>query len=154
MQRQCPLSITSNASDVYHQGDKMIHTIELKIRGYHLDLFGHVNNARYLEFLEEARWAAFEKTVDLEALARKGLAFTVVNININYRRPAVMNDVICVETGIEQWRRRSAVIRQEVKLKESDALVADAQVTFVIFDTREQKTAVLEGELLTMLNNV
>ena len=132
----------------------MIHTIDIKIRGYHLDLFGHVNNARYLEFLEEARWAAFEKTVDLEALARKGLAFTVVNININYRRPALMHDILTVETSVAEWRRRSAVIRQEVKTKESGHLVADADVIFVIFNTRKQQTAVLEGDLLKTLNKV
>ena len=25
----------------------------IKVRGYHLDVYQHVNNARYLEFLEE-----------------------------------------------------------------------------------------------------
>lgn len=35
--------------------------IVLKVRGYHVDVFGHVNHARYLEFLEEARWAFFEE---------------------------------------------------------------------------------------------
>lgn len=132
----------------------MKHSIEIKIRGYHLDLFGHVNNARYLEFLEEARWAAFEKTVDLEAMARKGWAFTVVNININYRRPALMHDVLRIETQVVQWRRRSAVIRQEVKNRQSGETVADADVTFVIFDTRQKATAVLEGQLLEMLQGV
>ena len=132
----------------------MIHTIEIKIRGYHLDLFGHVNNARYLEFLEEARWAAFEKTVDLEQMARKGWAFTVVNVNINYRRPALMNDVLRIETHIAEWRRRSAVVRQEVVQAQGGELVADADVTFVIFDTTKQKTAILEGALLEMLNGV
>ncbi len=27
---------------------------QIKVRGYHLDVYQHVNNARYLEFLEEA----------------------------------------------------------------------------------------------------
>ncbi|MGD9367510.1 MAG: acyl-CoA thioesterase [Desulfobacteraceae bacterium] len=132
----------------------MIHSIEIKIRGYHLDLFGHVNNARYLEFLEEARWAAFEKTVDLEALARQGHAFTVVKININYRRPALMNDRLVVETHISKWSRRSAVVRQEVKNKVTGEIVVDADVTFVMFDTRKKKTARLEGPLLEMLQSV
>jgi thioesterase-3 len=134
--------------------DPMLHIIEIKIRGYHLDLFGHVNNARYLEFLEEARWAAFEKTVDLHELARRGYAFTVVNININYRRPAFMNEVVVVETQVTQWRRRSAILRQVVKLQGTETVIADADVTFVIFDTRKQKTAVLEGEVLEFVNGV
>ena len=30
----------------------------LTVRGYHLDGYGHVNNARYLEFYEEGRWSS------------------------------------------------------------------------------------------------
>ena len=132
----------------------MIHSIEIKVRGYHLDLFGHVNNARYLEFLEEARWAAFEDGVDLQAIALKGWAFTVVNINISYRRPALMNNVLRIETEVAEWGRRSAVIRQVVKNKETGELVAEADVTFVIFDTNTGKAAPLEGELLDLLQGV
>ena len=132
----------------------MVHTIDIKVRGYHLDLFGHVNNARYLEFLEEGRWAAFEENMDIQELAVKGYAFTVVNININYRRPALMNQVLCVETAVSQWNRRNAVIHQEVKLKGADAVIADADVTFVIVDGKTQKAALLEGELLDMLQAV
>jgi thioesterase-3 len=132
----------------------MLHAIDIKVRGYHLDLFGHVNNARYLEFLEEARWDAFEKTVDLHELARNGYAFTVVNINISYRRAAVMNDVLHVETAISRWGRRSAIVRQVITLKDSDTVIADADVTFVIYDTRREKTAILEGSLLEMLKGV
>jgi thioesterase-3 len=92
--------------------------------------------------------------VDLHELARRGLVFTVVNINISYCRAAVMNDVLHVETHVSRWGRRSAVIRQVVKIKDSDTVVADADVTFVIYDTRKQKTAVLEGALLEMLQGV
>ena len=132
----------------------MVHTIDIKVRGYHLDLFGHVNNARYLEFLEEGRWAAFEEAVDLQQIAQQGYLFTVVNININYRRPALMNQVLCVETQIARWNRRSAVIHQVVKLNKSDSVIADADVTFVIVDANTQKAVPLEGELLRKLRAV
>lgn len=132
----------------------MLPSIEIKIRGYHLDLFGHVNNARYLEFLEEARWAAFENAVGLDDLARKGYAFTVVNININYRRPALINDILSVESQVTRWNRHSAVIHQVVKLKGTGTVVADADVTFVVLDTKKQKAAALEGEILDLLRRV
>jgi thioesterase-3 len=137
-----------------HKENSMAHTIELKVRGYHLDLFGHVNNARYLEFLEEGRWAAFEEAVDLQQLAAKGYAFTVVNINISYRRPALMNHVLSIETAVAQLNRRSGVIHQVVKLKGTDTLIADADVTFVIVDAKTQKAAPLEGDLMDMLKGV
>jgi thioesterase-3 len=125
----------------------MIHVIDIKVRGYHMDVFGHVNNARYLEFLEEARWDAIEKTLDLQALSREGYEFTVVNININYRRPAVLNELLCVETELTRWGERSAVIHQVVKLKGTDIIVADADVTFVLYDTEKRSAALLEGKL-------
>lgn len=33
---------------------------QIKVRGYHLDVYQHVNNARYLEFLEEAAGTAWK----------------------------------------------------------------------------------------------
>ncbi|MEY3443375.1 MAG: hypothetical protein RLZZ519_1656, partial [Bacteroidota bacterium] len=72
---------------------------EIKVRGYHADLYGHVNNARYLELLEEARWNHFENSVDSEEFKRNGWAFVLVNININYRKPALPGDVLYIHTS-------------------------------------------------------
>ena len=41
-----------------------MNSIELTVRGFHCDMFAHVNNARYLEFLEDARWDWLNKTID------------------------------------------------------------------------------------------
>jgi thioesterase-3 len=124
-----------------------MHTTEIKVRGYHLDVFGHVNNARYLEFLEEGRWALFDRKAHLEDLAKEGLMFTVVNININYRQAACLHDVLVVETGIAEFGKRSAILRQIVKDKATRAVVADATVTFVMVSIKDQKAAPLEGRL-------
>ncbi|HAT24716.1 MAG TPA: thioesterase, partial [Pantoea septica] len=69
----------------------------IKVRGYHLDVYQHVNNARYLEFLEEARWQWLEEADAFNWLQQQQLAFVVVNININYRRPAVLGDVLAID---------------------------------------------------------
>ncbi|MFH0976809.1 MAG: thioesterase family protein [Spirochaetota bacterium] len=132
----------------------MIHTVEIKVRGYHVDVFGHVNNARYLEFLEEARWDAIEESIDVRDIMQNGYAFNVVNININYRRPAVPNDVLVIESEIAKLNSRSGIVHQAVKLKGTETIVADADVTFVMFDVKNNKVAVLEGDLLALLQKV
>ncbi len=125
----------------------MSHSIEIKVRGYHLDLFRHVNNARYLEFLEEARWSLLESRGNLELLEKRGYAFAVVNININYRRAAFMGEILQIATSVKTIGARSCVMRQLVTLQGADTVVADADVTFVIVDTHTDKAAPLEGEL-------
>lgn len=119
----------------------------IKVRGYHLDVYQHVNNARYLEFLEEARWQWLEEADAFNWLMAQKLAFVVVNININYRRPAVLGDCLVIESDVSQLSSRSGIIAQRVLLAEDRTVVADALLTFVCIDLRTQKAVPLEGEL-------
>jgi thioesterase-3 len=109
-------------------------TIEIQVFGFHLDLYGHVNNARYLEFLEQGRWELFEST-DLPGLFKeKGWGFAAVNINIDYRYPAGYGETLVVTTSLKKIGNKSAVFHQLVTIKGTDTVVAEADVTFVILD--------------------
>lgn len=119
----------------------------IKVRGYHLDVYQHVNNARYLEFLEEARWEWLEEAEAFHWLLEQKLAFVVVNININYRRPAVLGDVLVIDSEITQLNGKSGIIAQRVLLAGQETVVADAALTFVCIDLRTQKAVALEGKL-------
>ncbi|NJM13247.1 MAG: acyl-CoA thioesterase [Synechococcaceae cyanobacterium SM1_2_3] len=132
----------------------MSHTIHIKVRGYHLDLFRHVNNARYLEFLEEARWSFLESRGHLDILEQGNYTFAVVNININYRRPAYMSEMLQITTSVKTIGTRSCVMHQLITLKDTDTVIADTDVTFVIVDTRTEKAAMLEGELRAALERM
>lgn len=123
------------------------HLTDIKVRGYHLDLYGHVNNARYLEFLEEARWAFTEAHGSIDYFTQAKLAFVVVNININYRRAALMGEELSIATAMQKIGGRSAVIHQRVCLKGTDTVIAEADVTFVIFDGNQNAAVPLAGEL-------
>lgn len=120
---------------------------EIKVRGYHADFYGHVNNARYLEFFEEDRWAQLESKIDLRKWAEKGLIFLVVNINVNYRRAVPVGETLNVTTKLEKIGHRSVVLKQEILVKESKAVAADALITFVVTD-RTGRAVSMDGEML------
>ncbi|MFM2375899.1 MAG: hypothetical protein RLZZ165_996 [Bacteroidota bacterium] len=124
---------------------------EIKVRGYHADLYGHVNHARYLELLEEARWNYFESSANLEEFHSRGWVFLIVNININYRKPAVPGDTLQIHTSYKAHSSRSMTIHQKVQLNGTETMVADADITFVVMDTQTGKVLTLEGRLLEML---
>ena len=127
----------------------MKHSIEIKVRGYHLDLFSHVNNARYLEFLEEARWSYFEKdNIFIEFITKNNLSFPLVNININYRNSAGLNDMLRVETYIKRVGSKSATLQQTINITNRNLLCVDAEVTFVMVDNRTGHAVELSHELL------
>ncbi|NWK77456.1 acyl-CoA thioesterase [Aquitalea sp. LB_tupeE] len=141
-------------TQLHTEGKHMTHETNIKVRGYHLDLYGHVNNARYLEFLEEARWTFFEERGDLPWFLQSGLALVVVNINIDYRYPATMGDALAIATSVKTIGSRSAVMHQRVTLAGTDKVVAEADVTFVVFDAKQNKAVTLEGQLKELLQSM
>jgi thioesterase-3 len=132
----------------------MIQCGEIKVRGFHIDIFSHVNNARYLEFMEEARWVVIDKYFDLKKMQAKGIIFVVVNININYRRPASMGDILELYLGLTKIGGKSAVFYQEIRLKGTDTVVADAQVTFVFTDKNTGKAVKIDDEIKRLIGKI
>jgi thioesterase-3 len=132
----------------------MIRCGEIKVRGFHIDIFSHVNNARYLEFMEEARWVVIDKYIDLKRMQAKGIIFVVVNININYRRPASMGDILELYLGLTKIGGKSAVFYQEIRLKGTDTVVADAQVTFVFTDKNTGKAVKIDDEIKRLIGKI
>jgi len=110
------------------------HITRIKVRGYHTDFYGHVNNARYLEFYEEDRWAWLDRAVDLRQWMKKGLTFAIVNINISYRQAVMLGSTIEISTRLERIGGRSATLKQEIVMVDTGQVASDALVTFVITD--------------------
>lgn len=118
-----------------------MHQTEIRVRGYHLDVFQHVNNARYLEFLEEARWRYFEDTGLTPLFFDHGYGMAVININIHYRRSAGFNDELLIQSQFSRIYPRKAEVRQIIVLKNSQKIVAEATVVFVAFSQHSKKAA-------------
>jgi thioesterase-3 len=130
-----------------------MHRIAIKVRGYHLDVYGHVNNARYLEFLEEARWSFIEQEMPISRFEQQGFAFVVVNININYRQPALLDHILEIQTEMTKLGGKSAKIHQEIMLAGAGQRIADADITFVAIDLKTGQVLPIDGELRRLLES-
>ncbi|WP_290787233.1 thioesterase family protein [Halomonas sp.] len=132
--------------------DSRLSTSRLRVRGYHLDGYGHVNNARYLEFLEEGRWGYFDDRPGLaRRLSRGDVAFVAVNLNIDYRAAAVAGDDLEIRTRLSSLGGRSARMGQEIRRVHDDALVSAATVTFVLLDVAANQAVPIEDEIRELL---
>jgi len=121
--------------------------IEIKVRGYHLDIYAHVNNARYVEFLEEARWALFDDSEVGKEMISRGFAFTVVNINVSYLSEARVNDVLVIITDMKKIGNKSITLSQKIFRKMDMKQVVDAEVTFVLVNMKTGKAVVIDDEI-------
>lgn len=128
--------------------------VHLRVRGFHLDGYGHVNNARYLEFMEEGRWTFFDEHPALiSELHEAGRAFVVVNLNIDYRAAAGHGDDLTVLTGIVDVGERSAICHHRI-YRDDGVLIAQADLTFVLLDRQANKAAAIEGSVSNALRGL
>ena len=125
----------------------------IKIRGYHTDLYQHVNNARYLEFLEEGRWQILEDYLNVTDFIQQGMMFFVVNINISYKSQARVNDMVVVKSGLYRIGNKSAVIRQHIVNETTNQTCIEADITFVITDLN-QTPMMFRGELKELIEKL
>lgn len=122
--------------------------MKLTVRNYHLDGYGHVNNARYLEFFEEARWAFFEERGLLHELA--GLILIVARIDIRYSRPAVEGDVLQFSCRLKTPGTRRIVLTQTITLPNGKT-AAEADITLMLVHAATQRTVSLPATLARAL---
>ncbi len=125
----------------------MSHTTTIKVRSYHCDSYGHVNNARFLELLEEARWSFLEDNLDLAVWKEKNLGIVVAALTINYRRPAPVDTVLEIRSTMGELGAKTGVIHQDILNQTTGKLVADADVTFAVVDTGTGRAVPLAGEV-------
>ena len=124
--------------------------VEIKVRGYHIDHFSHVNHARYLEFMEEGRWSYFEEKNLFHIFHEKGIIHAVVNININYKKSAKVGDVLIIKTDLLKTGKNSFTMFQRIFLKDTDILVADAEVTNVFINMNAGKVVPVDNEIISL----
>lgn len=116
--------------------------LEITVRSSHVDLFAHVNNAKYVEFLEWGRvQLSEEQGIDFMDMVEKGIGPAMVRLEINYRQESSMGDILIIDTrAVELKNDKVGILKQTITNKKTGELVCDALVTFVMFDLQQRKS--------------
>lgn len=126
----------------------MAFTTQIKVRGFHEDRFGHVNHARYLEFLEEGRWDYLDARGPKDGFPALGVFPVVVHLSISYRRPTGAGDTLRVLTRVAETGSRKIVMQQTIHQQSTDKLCCEAEVSLVLVDSQNGRPAVLSEDIV------
>jgi YbgC/YbaW family acyl-CoA thioester hydrolase len=104
--------------------------LTLKVRHYEVDLYGHVNHANYVHYLETARVEALEAVgLALPELRRQGYLIVAVEIAVKYHAPAYSGETLEIRTRIREIRGARSIWAQEIREATGQRLVVTAEVT-------------------------
>lgn len=123
---------------------------EIIIRGYHCDAYGHVNNARILEFYEECRWDFLQKKNRLQYFIDRGLQFFIVNINVDYKMSLTPGMVVKIDCKLHEHGNTSVTFIQEIYCNDKSA--GKALIKFVLFDSNTHRPSKILPEHVEILN--
>ena len=120
----------------------------IKARGYHADMFGHVNHARFVELLEEGRWCYNEENGLPDLFHAAHLGHVVIKIVVNYRRGVRPGETMRIETEVKERGRSSYTMGQAIYLEPGEVQVLDAEVVNVFVETASGRVAVPDEDFI------
>ena len=131
----------------------MAKMIQFPVRVYYedTDAGGVVYHARYLHFYERAR-TEYLRQFDFsqQQLLSQQLAFVVKSMNIDYCFPAKLDDLLIVETVVEEIKGATIIFSQKIKREQSILSMATVKVACV--DLGKMKPVAIPKEIKAALN--
>jgi len=125
-----------------------VHEYEVLIREQHLDTFGHVNNAKYLEILEEARWDMITRNgYGLDEIVRRRVGPTILEINLRFDRELKNRQRVTIKSWVESYERKVAKVRQQI-WDDNGTVCCEALFTVGLFDVTARKLVLPTPEWL------
>lgn len=122
------------------------------IREGHLDSFGHVNNATYLELFEEARWEIItEGGYGFEKIHETQVGPIILELSVRFQREILLRQKILIETQVLEHSGRIGRLAQTMRNAESGEVHATAEFKLGLLDMRKRKLIQPTPEWLTAL---
>ena len=117
----------------------LTHEFKIRVRYSETDQMGVVYYGNYAAYLEVGRVETLREMGfpyrDLEA---KGILLPVVNLTVNYKKPAVYDDLLTIKTSVKQIPSIKIVFESEIYNEQGDLLI-EAFVTLVFVDSKTKK---------------
>ena len=118
------------------------YSVDIDVRFRDIDALGHVNNAVYATYVEQARTRYIRDVLDIDISQSSNV---LASLSIDFRRPIELPDEdVTVTVELADLGRSSATMTHEICV--GDAVAAEAEATIVALDPETGKPAPIPEE--------
>lgn len=129
---------------------KRIPEINVYVRYCETDAGGHVNNASYFLYFEEAR-TKFFATLGFGPTEREHLHFIVARTECDFIAQAYAGQILTVKTMVSKIGTKSYTVVHEITDMETGVSIAKGSAVIVCFNYQEQQSVPIPASLHAML---
>ncbi len=128
--------------------------VPIEVRWRDLDALGHVNNAVYLTYMEQARFVYIrtlvgpDAEIDPATLLPRDFQIILAEAQIRYRSPALLYDRLEMRLYVSRVGRKSFVFEYSLVDLNSGRLIADGCSTQVWYDYKAGESRPVPDEMI------
>lgn len=113
---------------------------KFKVLEAHLDTFGHVNNATYLQLFEESRWDFITNNGwGLKEVQERKMGPVILELNLKFKRELKNREMITVHSQSQEMENKLVMkLHQEMK-KEDGQVAAILDLKIGLMDLEKRK---------------
>ncbi|MBG0851469.1 acyl-CoA thioesterase [Streptomyces spinoverrucosus] len=116
-----------------------VFSVPVTVRGYEIDVQGHLNQAVYLNYAEHARWSLLQAAGIRQAdLVGRGVSPVTLETTIRYRRELLAGDEVEVTCGFEWGQGKTFRILQRIR-KADGSVAAEIEAVGGLMDLKERR---------------
>jgi YbgC/YbaW family acyl-CoA thioester hydrolase len=125
-------------------------TTELKVRPDDIDMFNHVHNSIYFDYVLAARYEQMEQCygMSMEQFLKQGYGWVVKTAFIDYKRPLTLGDSFLVTTGITIFHDTGCRVEFDIKNKKTNKLSCDGWFEYVMIDIKTGRSVKVTPEMI------
>ncbi|MDE1466147.1 acyl-CoA thioesterase [Aurantiacibacter sp. D1-12] len=118
-------------------------SIPIRILPEDIDFMGHVNNSRYLNWVQDVVLQHWQKLAPAEEVASK--AWVALKHEITYRKPAFLDDDVIAETVLEKIAGARSFYNTVIKRGEE--VLAEVQSMWCCIDSETLRPARIDRDV-------
>lgn len=119
------------------------YTVSLSIAPTDIDFMGHVNNASYLTWVQQAVLSHWRRFAPADAVS--SYLWVAIRHEITYRKPAFLHDVVFAETLLKRLHGARAFYRTLIRRGED--VLAEVSSSWCCVDALTRRPARLEPDV-------
>jgi acyl-CoA thioester hydrolase/thioesterase-3 len=123
---------------------------ELKVRPDDIDMFNHVHNSKYFDYVLAARYEQMEKfyKMPMEDFLKSGFGWVVKTAHVDFKRPLTLGDVLLIRTGILSINEKGCRVQFEIENKRTSKISSDGWFDYVMIDIASGRASRVSEEMI------
>ena len=109
-----------------------MHQFSVRVYYQDTDAGGIVYHSKYLDFAERAR-SEYLRAIGYPVLdlLKENVAFIIRHASIDYKAPAKLEDLLLIETSVQEVRSASLIMQQRFLCEQKELVIITLEVVFV-----------------------